>query len=206
MFDDEDWVYTPGAYIAYPQYDYKPTERREDFAFQSQLGYKRRSAATARRSNHGRVGWNSSLKAPYRPLGTPRFDITARPKPPVEDARLQIKHPSRGKQRDAGERESDAHKNLEPGKEVMGKVSQFKFQVRVASARRARGATLAARTTTSRRARLTRALAAPCAPVARPTPRAAAAMAMAMAMAVLHDLRAVRADPHRAAHRAHGRP
>jgi hypothetical protein len=124
MFDDEDWVYSPGAYIAYPSYEYQPTERREDISFQSRLPLKRRSAADERRDGHGQVGWNSSLKAPYRPLGTPRFDITARPKQLSEDARIQIRHPSRSGKSNAGDRSNDVHKALEPGKEVMGKVAQ----------------------------------------------------------------------------------
>jgi hypothetical protein len=129
--DADDWVYTPGAYITYPVYDYRPTERRESLAFQSRLPYRRRSAADDRRAQHGTVGWNSSLKVPYRPLGTPRFDITARPKPPGDDARIQIRHPSRGKASQYGGRGSEVHKALETGKEVMGKVAQFGYQVGV---------------------------------------------------------------------------
>ncbi|KAJ1635773.1 hypothetical protein T492DRAFT_963885 [Pavlovales sp. CCMP2436] len=128
MFEDEDWVYSPGAYITYPSYEYRPTDRREDVAFQSRAISSRRTAASERRGGHGMVGWNSSLKSPYKPLGTPRFDIAPRPKPLGEDARIQIRHPSRSGKAQQVDRNSDVHKALEPGKEVMGKVAQFAYQ------------------------------------------------------------------------------
>lgn len=130
MFDDDDWVFTPGAYITYPAYTYQKTERREEVAFLSEEPYKRHSAAQERRAQRGNVGWNSSLKAPYRPLGTPRFDISRRPASAGEEARIQIRHPSRSHKSQHGDRGNTMHIALESGKEERGQVSHSSYRVR----------------------------------------------------------------------------
>lgn len=123
-------MYTPGAHIVYPEYHYHPATRREELSYQTAIPAGRLAAAAERRAKYLASGWRAPTKAPYRPLGTPRFDLTAQRPPRAESERLQIRHPLLATSgRDANGEASYVHKTLESGKAMNGRVAQFSYQV-----------------------------------------------------------------------------